>query len=134
MTTRTPRTPTVVSSSRAKPRRGRIARAASDAAQATAGVARLHAGALGEYATYADGERIDGIRLVMGDVLQVRLRVVARYGYHLPAVAFAVSEAVKENVSPLAGRSQVDVHIVDLDIDDVDAAGETDQGSGLDKG
>jgi uncharacterized alkaline shock family protein YloU len=131
---RTPRTPTVVSSSRAEPRRSGIARAASEAARATAGVARLHAGALGEYATYADGERIEGVRLVMGDVPQVRLRVVARYGHHLPAVGFAVSEAVKERLSPLTGRSQVDVHIVALEIEDVDAAGETGQGSGLDKG
>ncbi|MFA9432966.1 Asp23/Gls24 family envelope stress response protein [Egicoccus sp. AB-alg2] len=104
-----------MSNETAPPRRVAIARAAVEAAQATPGVARLDGGALGEFATYADGEPVEGVRVVLEAPITVRLRLVATYGYELPALASAVSRAVRERVGPADEPLRIDIRFVDLE-------------------
>lgn len=95
-------------------RRADVARALADAARSTAGVARLDGGALGEFATYADGERVEGVRIGSEDPIGVRLRLVVAYGRPIPAIAADVDAAVRERLAPRWRPTRVDIDVVDV--------------------
>ena len=96
-------------------RRADLARAAADAARTTAGVTRLDGGALGEFATYADGERVEGVRLGREDPSTVRLRLVVAYGRPIPEIAADVEAAVRDRLGPRWRPTRVDIDVVDVD-------------------
>jgi uncharacterized alkaline shock family protein YloU len=96
-------------------RRSELARAAADAARTTPGVTRLDGGALGEFATYADGERVEGVRIGREDPASVRLRLVVAYGRPIPQVAADVDEAVRDRLGPPWHTSRVDIDVVDVE-------------------
>lgn len=96
-------------------RRADLARAVADAATSTAGVSRLDGGALGEFATYADGERVEGVRIGSDDPTRVRLRLVVTYGRPIPEIAADVDAAVRGSLAPRWRPSQVDIAVVDVD-------------------
>jgi uncharacterized alkaline shock family protein YloU len=95
-------------------RRADLAREAADAAMATAGVARLDGGALGEFATYADGERVEGVRIGSEDPTRVRLRLVVAYGRPIPDIAADVDAAVRDRLAPRWHPGRVDIDVVDV--------------------
>ena len=97
------------------PRRADLARAAADAARTTAGVTRLDGGALGEFATYADGERVEGVRLGREDPTAVRLRLVIAYGRPIPEIAADVETAVRDRLGPHWRPTRVDIDVVNVD-------------------
>ena len=97
------------------PRRADLARAAADAARTTTGVTRLDGGALGEFATYADGERVEGVRIGREDPSTVRLRVVVAYGRPIPEIAADVDSAVRYRLGPGWRPARVDIDVVDVD-------------------
>ena len=97
------------------PRRADLARAAADAARTTAGVTRLDGGALGEFATYADGERVEGVRIGREDPSTVRLRLVVAYGRPIPEIAADVEAAVRDRLGPRWRPTRVDIDVVDVD-------------------
>ena len=101
-------------------RRADLARAAADAARTTAGVTRLDGGALGEFATYADGERVEGVRIGREDPFSVRLRLVVAYGRPIPEIAADVDAAVRDRLEPGWRPSRVDIEVVDVDVDEPD--------------
>ena len=96
-------------------RRADLARAAADAARTTAGVTRLDGGALGEFATYADGERVEGVRIGREDPSTVRLRLVVAYGRPIPEIAADVEAAVRDRLGPRWRPTRVDIDVVDVD-------------------
>jgi hypothetical protein len=91
-----------------------LAQRIADRAAAVRGVARLSGGGVGAAATYAPGRRIDGVRMREG-CIEIHI-VAAGSAASLPTVAAAVRAAVR----PLAGGSQIDVFVDDLDLDVVD--------------
>jgi uncharacterized alkaline shock family protein YloU len=95
-------------------RRADLARAVADAARSTAGVTRLDGGALGEFATYADGERVEGVRIGSEDPTRVRLRLVVAYGRPIPEIAAKVDAAVRDRLSPWWHPTRVDIDVVDV--------------------
>ena len=95
-------------------RRADLARAAADAARSTAGVSRLDGGALGEFATYADGERVEGVRIGSEDPTRVRLRLVVAYGRPIPEIAADVDAAVRDRLAPRWRPTRVDIDVVDV--------------------
>lgn len=95
-------------------RRVDLARAVADAARSTAGVARLDGGALGEFATYGNGERVEGVRLGSEDPTSVRLRLVVAYGRPIPEIAADVDAAVRERLAPRWRPTRVDIDVVDV--------------------
>jgi uncharacterized alkaline shock family protein YloU len=99
-------------------RRADLARAVAEAATSTAGVARLDGGALGEFATYADGERIEGVRIGREDPTSVRLRLVVGYGRPIPEIAADVDTAVRDRLAPRWRAAQVDIDVVDVVTDE----------------
>jgi uncharacterized alkaline shock family protein YloU len=112
-------------------RRADLARAAAAAATTTAGVMRLDGGALGEFATYADGERVEGVRIGSEDPTRVRLRLVVAYGRPIPEIAADVDAAVRDRLAPRWRPTRVDIDVVDVDTgvpDGADDAG-SDEGS-----
>ena len=96
-------------------RRADLARAAADAARTTAGVTRLDGGALGEFATYADGERVEGVRIGREEPFSVRLRLVVAYGRPIPEIAADVDAAVRDRLAPRWCPTRVDIDVVDVD-------------------
>jgi uncharacterized alkaline shock family protein YloU len=96
-------------------RRADLARAAADAARSTAGVTRLDGGAVGEFATYADGERVEGVRIGSEDPTRVRLRLVVAYGRPIPEIAADVDAAVRDRLAPRWRPTRVDIDVVDVD-------------------
>ncbi|WP_052669133.1 Asp23/Gls24 family envelope stress response protein [Nitriliruptor alkaliphilus] len=96
-------------------RRAELARAAADAARTTSGVARLDGGALGEFATYADGERVEGVRIGREDPSTVRLRLVVTYGRPIPEIAADVDAVVRDRLGPQLRPSRVDIDVVDVE-------------------
>lgn len=96
-------------------RRADLARAAADAARSTTGVARLDGGALGEFATYADGERVEGVRIGREHPSTVRLRLVVAYGRPIPEIAADVDAAVRNRLGPRWRPTRVDIEVVDVD-------------------
>jgi len=103
-----------VSSDPTGPRRADLARAAADAARATTGVTRLDGGALGEFATYADGERVEGVRIGREDPSTVRLRLVVAYGRPIQEIAADVDAAVRDRLGPRWRPTRVDIDVVDV--------------------
>ncbi len=95
-------------------RRADLARAVADAVRSTAGVARLDGGALGEFATYADGERVEGVRIGSEDPTGVRLRLVVAYGRPIPAIVADVDAAVRERLAPRWRPTRIDIDVVDV--------------------
>lgn len=95
-------------------RRADLARAVADAARSTAGVSRLDGGALGEFATYADGERVEGVRIGSEDPTRVRLRLVVAYGRPIPEIAADVDAAVRDRLAPRWRPTRVDIDVVDV--------------------
>jgi uncharacterized alkaline shock family protein YloU len=95
-------------------RRADLARAAAGAARSTAGVSRLDGGALGEFATYADGERVEGVRIGSEDPTRVRLRLVVAYGRPIPEIAADVDAAVRDRLAPRWRPTRVDIDVVDV--------------------
>lgn len=95
-------------------RRADLARAAADAARSTAGVTRLDGGALGEFATYADGERVEGVRIGREDPFTVRLRLVVAYGRPIPEIAADVDAAVRDRLASRWRPTRVDIDVVDV--------------------
>jgi len=95
-------------------RRADLARAVADAARSTAGVSRLDGGALGEFATYADGERVEGVRIGGEDPTRVRLRLVVAYGRPIPEIAADVDAAVRDRLAPRWRPTRVDIDVVDV--------------------
>jgi uncharacterized alkaline shock family protein YloU len=95
--------------------RGDLARAAADAARSTTGVRRLDGGALGEFATYADGERVEGVRIGVEDPSTVRLRLIVAYGQPIPEIAAEVDAAVRDRLAPGWRPSRVDIDVIDVD-------------------
>jgi uncharacterized alkaline shock family protein YloU len=96
-------------------RRADLARAAADAASTIAGVTRLDGGALGEFATYADGERVEGVRIGREDPSTVRLRLVVAYGRPISEIAADVDAAVRDRLAPRWPPTRVDIDVVDVD-------------------
>ena len=80
-------------------------------------VAALSAGTVEEIATYLPGRRVQGIR---SDEGSLEIHVVARWGTPLPEVGAEVRRAV----GALAGGRSVTVAIEDLEMPDVEVAGE----------
>jgi uncharacterized alkaline shock family protein YloU len=103
-----------VSSEPSGPRRAEVARAVADAARSTAGVTRLDGGALGEFATYADGQRVEGVRIGSEDPTRVRLRLVVAYGRPIPDIAADVDAAVRDRMAPRWSPTRVDIDVVDV--------------------
>lgn len=95
-------------------RRADLARAVADAARSTTGVTRLDGGAVGEFATYVDGERVEGVRIGSEDPTRVRLRLVVAYGRPIPEIAADVDAAVCERLAPRWRPSRVDIDVVDV--------------------
>jgi uncharacterized alkaline shock family protein YloU len=104
-----------VSSDLARLRRADLARAVADAARSTAGVTRLDGGALGEFATYADGERVEGVRIGSEDPTRVRLRLVVAYGRPIPEIAAEVDAAVRDRLASQWRPTRIDIDVVDID-------------------
>lgn len=96
-------------------RRAELARAAADAAKAITGVARLDGGAFGEFATYADGERVEGVRIGHEDPSTVRLRLIVAYGRSIPQIAADVDAAVRDRLGPEWRSTRVDIDVVGID-------------------
>lgn len=96
-------------------RRADLARAAADAARATSGVTRLDGGALGEFATYADGERVEGVRIRPEDPSSVLLRLVVSYGRPIPEIAEDVEAAVRDRLGPRWRPTRIDIDVVDVE-------------------
>jgi uncharacterized alkaline shock family protein YloU len=103
-----------VSSDPSGPRRAEVARAVADAARSTAGVTRLDGGALGEFATYADGERVEGVKIGSEDPTRVRLRLVVAYGRPIPDIAADVDAAVRDRMAPRWLPTRIDIDVVDV--------------------
>ncbi|WP_277210036.1 hypothetical protein [Isoptericola croceus] len=102
-----------------------VERLVHDAVQAVPGVVRLTGGRVSEYATYLPGERIAGVR-VAADVLHVH--VVLQATGDLRVVADRVHETARQ-VLLTDGRvpvSAVHVHVDDVELDPVTAAGSHD--------
>lgn len=78
-------------------------------------VAGLYSGALGEIATYGDGERVGGVRIHSLEPPRVEVHIVARYGRPLPEVAADVRTVVRDLVATGDVEPAVDVRIGDLD-------------------
>lgn len=95
-------------------RRADLARAVAEAARSAAGVARLDGGALGEFATYADGERVEGVRIGSEDPTRVRLRLVVAYGRPIPEIAADVDAAIRERLSPRWRPTRIDIDVVNV--------------------
>jgi uncharacterized alkaline shock family protein YloU len=95
-------------------RRADLARAVADAARSTTGVARLDGGAVGEFATYADGERVEGVRIGHEDPSTVRIRLVVAYGRPIPEIAADVDAAVRGRLAPRWRPTRVDIDVVDV--------------------
>lgn len=93
-------------------RRADLARAVADAARSTTGVTRLDGGAVGEFATYADGERVAGVRIGSEDPTRVRLRLVVAYGRPIPEIAADVDAAVRERLAPRWRPTRIDIDVV----------------------
>jgi len=92
-----------------------VARAAESAARATAGVADLSGGAIGEYSTYGSGERVSGVRVRTGDEPSVGVRLVVEYGRPLPELVDELRSRILADVTPLFGREvPVNLEIVDV--------------------
>jgi uncharacterized alkaline shock family protein YloU len=103
-------------------RRADLARTVADAARSTAGVTRLDGGAVGEFATYADGERVEGVRIGSEDPTRVRLRLVVAYGRPIPQIAADVDAAVRERLAPRWHPTRVDIDVVDVVTGEPDGA------------
>jgi uncharacterized alkaline shock family protein YloU len=95
-------------------RRADLARAVADAARSTTGVARLDGGAVGEFATYADGERVEGVRIGREDPATVRIRLVVAYGRPIPEIAADVDAAVRDRLAARWHPTRVDIDVVDV--------------------
>lgn len=110
-------------------RRSDLARTIADAARSTAGVARLDGGALGEFATYADGERVEGVRIGIEDPTEVRLRLVVALGRPIPDITADVDAAVQEQLAPRGRPVRVDIDVIDVVTGTRDGADEREQAS-----
>jgi uncharacterized alkaline shock family protein YloU len=95
-------------------RRADVARAVADAARSITGVARLDGGAVGEFATYADGGRVEGVRIGREDPATVRIRLVVAYGRPIPEIAADVDAAVRDRLAPRWSPKRVDIDVVDV--------------------
>ncbi|CAN5332844.1 MAG: Asp23/Gls24 family envelope stress response protein [Euzebyales bacterium] len=92
-----------------------IARAAAEAARAVPGVIALDAGSVGEFATYAQGTRVPGVRVAGEPPATVRVRVAVAFGEVLPDLAERVRDAVLAALEDVgAGAAVVDVHVTDV--------------------
>lgn len=100
-----------------------IARLAAAAATGLPDVARLDSGAVGEIATYGDGERVGGVRIHSQDPLRIEVHVVVRYGRPLPQVAEEVRTVV--GAALLDHGMQLDGLVIDVRIGDLDLGGTT---------
>ena len=105
-----------------------LARAVEEAARGVAGVADLDGGAVGEFATYGDGDRVRGVRARAPretEPTKVALRLVVRFGYPLPELTDQIRATVREVVQRLTGvaDASVDLHVVDVRAD-VEGPGE----------
>jgi uncharacterized alkaline shock family protein YloU len=96
-------------------RRADLARAAADAARTATGVTRLDGGAFGEFATYADGERVEGVRLGREDPSTVRLRLIVAYGRPIAEIAADVDAAVRERLGARWRHTRIDIDVVDVE-------------------
>lgn len=92
-----------------------IARAIATAVTALYDVVGLYSGALGEIATYGDGERVGGVRIHSQDPPRVEVHIVVRYGRPLPDVAADVRTVVRDLLATGGVEPTVDVRIGDLD-------------------
>lgn len=94
-----------------------VANAAAAAALACPDVVALHHGAVGEFATYALGQRIPGVVVGSGSPPSVVVQLVARYGPSLHATADDVRRAVGEALDaldPALRSAPVEVSIADV--------------------
>lgn len=94
-----------------------IARAVAEAVDSLPSVAGLHAGSVGEIATYGLGERIAGVR-VSADRPDpaIAVHIIAVFGGPLEETGTTVRHTVfetVESVAPSVRPSRVDVHIRD---------------------
>jgi uncharacterized alkaline shock family protein YloU len=96
-------------------RRADLARAIADAARSTVGVTRLDGGAVGEFATYADGERVEGVRIGTEDPTRVRLRLVVAFGRPIPEITAEVDAAVRARLASQWRPTRIDIDVVDID-------------------
>ncbi len=100
-----------------------VAKAAAIAAGEVPDVVDLHAGAVGEIATYGTGGPVRGVRVRRPPDPRVRIHVVARFGARLDEGAEAVRERVAGALAqhaPSFADTPVDVHIADVRASDGD--------------
>ena len=92
-----------------------VARVAAAAAVVVPGVVTLDAGAVGEFATYGDGQRVRGVRVATGAQPSATVRIVVAYGRPVVAVADLVREQVRMATAELlSSEPMVNVEIVDV--------------------
>lgn len=94
-----------------------VARVAATAAQAVPGVLGLHAGTVGEVATYGEGGRVPGVRVRRTSPASVTLHLVVQFGRRVDDLADEVRERVVDALTsahPTAGPPVVNVHIADV--------------------
>lgn len=101
------------------------ARAAVDATRAVPAVHDVDGGAMGTFATMGAGERVSGVR-IDEHVRRVEVRVIVRYGAHLPSLAEEVCDAVTQAFEEHAatGSWTIDVRITDVVSDEPEDDGE----------
>ncbi len=88
-----------------------LARAAGQAAHATAGVQYKGRGRYVEAATYEGNEKVTG---VVVDPDEVEIHIVARYP--LPKPIPEISRSIMEHVAPQAGDRRLVVVVEDLEV------------------
>lgn len=106
-----------------------VARLAAAAALGAPGVVGLHGGAVGELATYGDGERVRGVRVHDRPTPRLRLHLVVRIGARLDALGDDVRARIREALSTVApefAQGPIDLRVVDVSDEPlpVEAAGE----------
>jgi uncharacterized alkaline shock family protein YloU len=102
-----------------------LAGVVADAVARVDGVVALHGGPAGEFATYGGGRKVSGVRLRRGGRPHVEVRVVARFGVHLPTLAEQVRTAVASALDTAAPT-------VTVCISDLAAATPAEPGGGAD--
>jgi uncharacterized alkaline shock family protein YloU len=96
-------------------RRVDVAETAAAAALAVDGVISLHAGAVGEIATYGGGARVHGVRVSRGDEPTVTIHVRMAYGRPLPDIGADIAASVRSAVEDALGvRPVVEVRVADV--------------------
>jgi uncharacterized alkaline shock family protein YloU len=94
-----------------------VARLAERAALDTPGVSSLHAGAVGELATWGGGDRVGGVSVRTGREPSVTVAVVAHFGVALGNLADEVRHRVVAALvgeHPEAAAWPVHVHVADI--------------------